>query len=105
MLIRFSAGLWKRTIPSSPWRIELILAKGPQAVQPGIVSSTVLSAATAGTAPASNARITSRPKTLFAIIAVLSSRDSRLPGSVFRRPGSVSLIDRTAEKIQNFFDL
>lgn len=46
--IRFSAGLAKRMIPSMFLRIELILAKGPQAVQPGIFNSNVCSAAASG---------------------------------------------------------
>lgn len=38
MLTVFSAGLPKRMIPSIPRRIELILAKGPQALHPGLLS-------------------------------------------------------------------
>ena len=50
MRIVFGSWLLKEMTPSVPLRIELILAAVPQAVQPGIFTSKVFSAAVTGTA-------------------------------------------------------
>ena len=64
-----SAGLAKLMIPSMPLRIELILAKDPQAVQPGMVSSNEVSAAASGQASTKTSmRPARRPKIFFLFI-------------------------------------
>jgi len=56
-------------IPSIPLRIELILAKEPQALHPGLLSWIVFSAAVTGTTiTKSSTKTAARPITLFPII-------------------------------------
>jgi hypothetical protein len=56
-------------IPSTPLRIDLILAKVPQAVQPGLENANVCSDAASGPASArSSTRAARRPKLVFRFI-------------------------------------
>ena len=75
-----SATIATPMIPSTPLRIELILAKGPHEVQPGMVKSKVCSAAASGPASTKTSmRPARRPKIVFPFIMTPSQKESKNP--------------------------